>query len=221
VLARVSQAECCQRRNFRFDGAMTARRFTAFLVALIAFAAVAGQFALDADAPGLSNWVARLWDFARYFTYLTLCMAMVHMGLVALGRPVAKNFTASVVLCVIIVGIVYWTLLAPDKPLEGWHWYTNMGLHLVVPVGAGLWWLAFGSRGLRLQSLPLWLIWPLVYCIYALIRGEVTGAYPYFFLDVGKYGMPRVLENIVGLLVGFTLVGAVLWAIDRALGRRV
>jgi hypothetical protein len=97
---------------------MTARRFTAFLVALIAFAAVAGQFALDADAPGLSNWVARLWDFARYFTYLTLCMAMVHMGLVALGRPVAKNFTASVVLCVIIVGIVYWTLLAPDKPLE-------------------------------------------------------------------------------------------------------
>ena len=200
---------------------MTARRLTAFLVALIAFVAVAGQFVLDADTPGLSDWLLRLWDFARYFTYLTLCLVMVHMALVALGRPVPSNFTATVVLCAVIVGIVYWTLLAPDKPIEGWGWYTNMGLHLVVPLGVGLWWLAFGPRGLRLQSLPLWLIWPLVYCIYALIRGEATGLYPYFFLDVGKYGMVRVLENILGLLVGFMLMGALLWAIDRSLGRRV
>lgn len=199
---------------------MSSRRFAASLVALTAFVAVAGQFALDADEPGLSDWVVRLGDFARYFTYLTLGLVMVHMVAVAFARLVSDNFTATVVLSITIVGIVYWTLLAPEKPLQGWRWYTNMGMHMVVPVATWLWWLACGQRGLRLSSLPVWLIWPLIYCLYVLIRGATTGHYPYFFLDVGKFGMLRVLENIAGLLVGFTLVGAVMWAIDRSLTRR-
>lgn len=199
---------------------MSARRSTACLVALTAFVAVVGQFILDADEPGLSDWVLRLWDFAGYFTYLTLSLVMVHMTLVTFARPVSANFTATVVLSVTIVGIVYWTLLAPEKPLQGWFWYTNMGMHTVVPVTTGLWWLAFGPSGLRLSSLPVWLIWPLIFCLYALVRGEVTGHYPYFFLDVGKYGMLRVMENIAGLLVGFSAVGTVMWVIDRSFVRR-
>lgn len=48
-----------------------------------------------------------------------------------------------------------------------------------------------------------------------LIRGELTGLYPYHFLDVGSLGYGRTLTNGLGVLVGFVLVSLLLLLAGR------
>jgi hypothetical protein len=65
-------------------------------------------------------------------------------------------------------------------------------LHTVIPVLYAVYWLGFAPKaGLAYRVVPLWLTYPLVYCGYALLRGEVDGIYPYPFLDVGRRGWFR------------------------------
>ena len=56
--------------------------------------------------------------------------------------------------------------------------------------------------------------------VYALIRGLITGSYPYFFFDIGRFGFGTVLLYCAGLVAVFALCGLVLWAVARAISRR-
>lgn len=116
-----------------------------------------------------------------------------------------------------MVGGIYHALLA--TPMRGVEWWTDLGYRTLAPVLTGLWWLAFGGHGLRLRRLWVWLLWPFGYCLYALGRGLADGIYPYFFVDVGRFGWAQVGLNIAGLVLVFALAGLVLWGIARALGR--
>lgn len=199
---------------------MTARRLTALLIALVAIAALWGQFVINGSKPGLEHWGWRLWGLMRFFTILTNALVVAQMGLVALRGRVSADLEATACLNIAMVGIIYHTLLAPETPFTGADWYTDFAFHTLVPVLVPLWFAAFGQNDLRLSRLPLWLIWPLVYCIYAMIRGQVTGIYPYFFVDVAQFGLPRILLNIAGLVAVFALAGLMLWVLARALNRR-
>ena len=78
-----------------------------------------------------------------------------------------------------------------------------------------------GAKDLRLKSLPRWLSLPAIYCAYALIRGTMTGTYPYFFFDIGRFGLGAVLINCLGLLVVFSLYGSLMWAMSRLMRKSV
>ncbi len=54
---------------------------------------------------------------------------------------------------------------------------------------------------------PGWCLYPIVYFVYALVRGEILGSYPYPFIDVTEIGYSRALVNAMGLLVGFMGLG--------------
>ncbi|MEO8243939.1 MAG: Pr6Pr family membrane protein [bacterium] len=204
---------------------MSVNRMLALLIAMVALVSIVVQFTLNARVPGLETWLPRLLDMTRAFTYLTTALIVLHMTAVWLDWPVARNLSAALTLAVVLVGTVYWALLAPATPIQGLAWYPNIGMHLLVPVLTALWWLRFAPKDLRLRDVFLWLIWPLVYCIYALIRGQITGIYPYFFIDVGQFGWLIVIRNILGLVVAFGLAGLVQWAAgrlaQRVLARRV
>ena len=61
---------------------------------------------------------------------------------------------------------------------------------------------------------------PLTYFLYAIVRGEIDGRYPYPFMDVTKLGLARALLN--GLVIGAAFIPtglAVVWADRRLLGR--
>jgi len=75
------------------------------------------------------------------------------------------------------------------------------------------------KSGLRLGDIPYWLILPLVYCLYAMTRAQVDGDYPYFFLDLADLGLARTVVNILGLLIAFAGVGAVIVLLARVLSR--
>ena len=64
---------------------------------------------------------------------------------------------------------------------------------------------------------PWWLIFPIAYAAWSLIHGAATGSYP--FLNAAELGYQRVLINMAVLMAAFALLGLLLVAIDRMLGR--
>jgi hypothetical protein len=83
-----------------------------------------------------------------------------------------------------------------------------------------LYWLVFALPGALRWTQPVyWLIYPLAYIAYSLMRGALIGRYPYPFADVHRLGYPAVLVNAVAFLIGFYLLGLLAVAIDRVIGR--
>lgn len=186
------------------------RRPFALLIAALALAGLFWQFEINAAKPGLSGVGIRLWLMLRYFTNFANLLVAVSLGL-RLGRM----WQATATLSIGMVGLVYHFVLALPQPMPAPHWYPDFLLHRVVPVLTLVWWLIWGERGLRLRDLLLWLLPPLVYGPYALIRGAATGIYPYPFLDLSRLGAGQVAVNLGGVLLGFVLGGLALWGVGR------
>ena len=77
-----------------------------------------------------------------------------------------------------------------------------------------MWWLVLRPAG-RLAWRHVWAVLPLplAYCLFALVVGGQSGRYPYFFIDVGRFGLVQVAINIIGLAALFVAVmaGAIWW----------
>ena len=63
-------------------------------------------------------------------------------------------------------------------------------------------------------------LFPVVYLVYILARGQLDHRYPYPFMDVGKLGWLQAGLNAAGIAFGFVLAGFALVWIDswRPLG---
>lgn len=182
-------------------------------------AVLSGQRILNGALPEVQHWGLRVWGLMRYFTILTNGLVAVPMARHALGVKVSADWHMTAALGIAMVGMIYQILLAPPTPLIGAAWATDFAFHAAVPVLEVAWWLAFAPKPSSLGNLPLWLLWPLAYRPYALIRGRVERHYPYFFVDVGQYGLARVRANVAGLIVVFAGAGVAMWALGRTSAR--
>ena len=190
-------------------------RATAALIALVALAALIVQWVLNTTAPDGEGWLLEFWQLMRFFTILTNALVVIVWGRVALGAKVSGGVLAGTTLSIVMVGIVYQVLLAPDIPLQGARFWTDLVFHTLTPAAGLLWWLGFAPKELQLRQLPYWLIWPTGYCAYALIRGGLTGDYPYFFFDIGRFGVGFVAGYIAALVLAFAAMGVLLLGVAR------
>lgn len=114
----------------------------------------------------------------------------------------------------VVVGLVYWALLAPlgaagGVPLP----WANLVLHLVTPVAALVdLALARDTGPIPLRLLPLVLVYPLVWTAVVLIRGATDGWVPYPFLSPAQG---------YGVVAGWVVVVAMAFAAAAALLRLV
>jgi hypothetical protein len=93
-------------------------------------------------------------------------------------------------------------------------------LHVVVPLMALIGWILFGPRR-RLDRLDLltFLVVPVVWLAYTLIRGAMVGWYPYPFIDVAVHGYAAVSTTcLVIAALMFALATGALW-LERRLQR--
>jgi len=189
----------------------------ALVIAALALIGLGWQFHINGAT--VPDWGPRAWLMAFYFTNITNLLVALHMVSVATGRKTASDFSTSITLSIIMVGIIYRLLLAPEVPKAAPEWYPDFFVHVAVPILTTIWWLIWAPKDLRLKSLPIWLILPAAYCAYALVRGFVQGSYPYFFFDIGKLGLSAVLINCVGLVFVFGLCGVALWGAAHLIRR--
>ena len=164
-----------------------------------------------------------LWRQARYSTYLTALLILIAFARIAVTGRVSAGWAAGLTLWSVTVGTVYHGLLARD--LTGLSWWADQGMHTLVPGAVALWWAGFAPKAtLHLGHPRLWLAWPGVYAGYVLLRGEIDGRHPYFFIDPPLSGWPTVVLWCVGLTVMFWIAGVALVGLARvvssARGRR-
>jgi hypothetical protein len=155
--------------------------------------------------------------YASYFTIV----ANTLLAIVLTIRAIDPRVVTGVVAYMTIVGLVYALLLRGLVALAGLPLVLDRILHDVMPVVAVGYWIAFVPKGrLRWRDAASWMVLPLIYIVWIIGRGVVTGLYPYPFVDVGTIGYPRALVNTVGLTVVFWVVGLCYVAVDRAIARR-
>src|SRR5262249_656070 len=121
---------------------------------------------------------------------------------------------------IVVVGLVYAFLLRHLLNPQGVSFATDVVFHDVMPVLYPLYWLMFVPKGaLRWIDAVCWLAFPALYFAYCLLRGTISGVYPYPFIDVNTLGYTRVFLNATLLTAGFLGLGLILIAIDHWMGR--
>ena len=146
-----------------------------------------------------------LWRLTTFTYQANVLAAAYYLWTLFSARADGRaGIRGAVVLYVVVAGAI-WNLLLTDYSMG----YTpaNILLHIVVPVLAILDWILVG-RGRRIVRWwqPLvWLIYPAVYVVLALVVLNKAGRRaPYYFLDPESVGMFVVVANI-GLLAVFVL----------------
>ena len=116
---------------------------------------------------------------------------------------------AATALYILVVAVVYYSLLYKIHNPQGLSAITNASLHLIMPVLYILDWLFFAKKDkLSYKSLPYWVIFPLAYGVFNIIRGLATGVYPYPFLVIGSRGAVSVMIAMVMFTFTYLIGGA-------------
>ncbi|MBA3677908.1 MAG: Pr6Pr family membrane protein [Sphingosinicella sp.] len=200
----------------------TISRSIAALTAAAAWVGLGTQLVASYDLTGSMS--ESLWVMIRYFTVITnLIVAAVFTGVALEIRPASPPVVGGVILAILLVGVVYGLLLRGLVELSGGALAADWLLHKATPVLALAYWIPFAPKGhLRQIHPPLWTIFPLLYFVYALIRGKLDGHYPYPFMDAGQIGWPATAANGAFIAAGFLLAGsALVWVDGQIAARRV
>jgi hypothetical protein len=173
-------------------------------------------------AAGLSL-MGGLGHFFGYFTILTNLLVAVTLSwpllqpASRLGRLLARaDVCTGVATNIALVGLIYSLLLRQIWQPQGAQWLADELLHDVVPVLFLLYWFwAVPRIAPRLAQALQWAVYPMVYLVYALLRGAWFGSYPYPFLDVAKLGSGRVALSSIGVFVVFLAIAFLLMALNQ------
>lgn len=187
---------------------------TRLLLAVASLAGIATQWvvAVRTDMSFVNFW--------SYFTNLSnLAGSVVLLALVVAAlrgtEPGERLVLArgAVVIYLAFVGLVFNTLLR-DADLGDLKPWVNVVHHMAMPAYVLLDWVLWPPRrrfSARVTALAA--VFPAVYAVYCLVRGAVTGFYPYPFFDPeAAGGGGAVAVACAGMLVSFVaLAFAVRW----------
>ena len=165
-----------------------------------------------------------LTSFFSYFTVLTNTLVATVLTCELTPRESAARrwflqpwVSSGIAVSIAVVGLAYNILLRHLWHPEGWQWLADELMHDVMPLlYLAWWWLSVPKGTLRFRHIALWVIYPVVYFAYALLRGHLLATYPYPFIDVDKLGYPQVFVNAGGLLMGFVVISLLVIGLDRA-----
>jgi hypothetical protein len=152
----------------------------------------------------------------EYFTYFTILSTMLAIVVTAMGGVMALRLPVdtvgytvarmSVVSYAVVTAVVYNVLLRgiPDEGFIVSPWPGEI-MHVWIPIVLVLdWLLSPGRPALRWTGLRIVVIFPLVWLAFTLVRGALTGWYPYPFLepDTGWLSVSMYILAIAAVIVG-------------------
>lgn len=161
--------------------------------------------------------------FFSYFTILSNLLVALTTTVAWFGSPsmigralASARMRGGVALCIGITGAVYCLLLASTWAPQGLQWWVDASLHYAVPLLYVVWWIVCVPHGQLAWSDALrWLVFPVAYLAWTLLRGAWLHEYPYPFIDVGALGAAVATRNAFGIGALFLLLGLLLVGFDR------
>jgi hypothetical protein len=196
-----------------------ADRIVGALLALLALAALVLQWVLILKN-GEGSTAAIVVRFFSFFTILSnMLVAGVCMAIAAgHARP---RWRGAATLYISVTGAIYSIILAPLWSPTGAQKVADELLHHAVPLAyVAAWLLLAPHRRLAWTDAVRWLVFPALYLGWTIVRGGVTGEYPYPFVDLHQLGAARVAINCVMMTGMFAVLGLALVALDRLLPPR-
>ncbi len=169
----------------------------------------------------IATQLARQWDVGasipNFFSFFTIQSNLFAAAVLLWGAthdqerrdPAAVDLVrGAAALYLGITGVVYGVLLAGyQEQLQTTIPWVDTVLHRVIPVVLGVDWLLDPpTTRLALRWATVWLVYPLLYAVYSLVRGPIVDWYPYPFLDPDEVGgYAGVALYCVGVAVGSAL----------------
>lgn len=192
------------------------------IICLSAWFALIGQFYLI-----LLNRVTSMPEtIIRYFSFFTiltnLIVAICCTTLIVNHNSKIKSFFSrqntltAVAVYITVVGLVYNIILRFLWKPEGLQWIVDELLHTVIPLLFIAFWLLIVPKGkLHWISVLAWLLYPLIYLVFILLRGIPSSFYPYPFINVDEIGYSQTFINSSGMLLAFLAVSILFLIADR------
>ena len=167
-------------------------------------------------------------NFFSFFTVLTNTLVVVVLSYALVQRDsAAKRFflapgiSSGIAISIVVVSLAYNLLLRHLWQPEGFQFVADELLHDVMPTLFFIyWWRCVPKGSLRFKHIGAWVIYPLVYFAYVLLRGHLLGQYQYPFIDVDALGYPQVFVNAGGILAGFIVIALTVLGLDHVLKTR-
>lgn len=167
-------------------------------------------------------------NFFSFFTVLTNTLVVVVLSYALVKRDsAAKRFflapgiSSGIAVSIVVVSLAYNLLLRHLWQPEGFQFVADELLHDVMPALFFIfWWRCVPKGSLRFKHIGAWVIYPLVYFAYVLLRGHLLGQYQYPFIDVDALGYPQVFVNAGGILAGFIVIALTVLGLDNVLKTR-
>jgi len=164
-------------------------------------------------------------NFFSFFTVLTNTLVVVVLSYAVVDRDsAAKRFflaprvSSAIAVSIVLVSLAYNLLLRHLWQPEGFQFIADELLHDVMPLlFVVYWWRCVPKGTLQCKHIGLWVLYPLVYFAYVLLRGDLLGQYQYPFFDVGTLGYPQVFVNAGGILAGFVLIALAVGGLDKSI----
>ena len=185
----------------------------------------------------IANNVFRPGEYFTYFTIDTSIAAGVVM-LVAAAFALRKDLggleprwlalaRVSLLTSDVIVGVVYNALLRDLPPATadiGYEWPTapNEMLHVWAPILLTIEWLVFTKHKPLAWRAAFWAwAFPFAWLVFTIVRGMLTGWWPYFFIDpTDEGGVPGMLGYIFGIMAFMFIVASLVLPAQK-LSRRL
>jgi len=179
-----------------------------YLIPLIGFLAMAGiSLNVMISAFETPYSLMRGLSLFRYYTLQSNLIVGVYfllLGSKVLNKyDIFNRFFGGVTIYITITFVVFAIFLQGTYHPTGLQGVVNIVSHYIVPILAILYFVIIKNE-LTFKRLDMlwWIIYPLIYIIFMVIYGGITGDYLYPFFQVSEIGVNGLILTIV-LLVGF------------------
>lgn len=198
-------------------------RITAAIIGVISVIATLVLVTIRELVPGSDgSYLSTFWALLRYFTILTNAIVSYVLIMAAIrGHWRSFSLLTGAALWISLVGVIYHVMLADDHNPAGLAAMTNHMHHTIVPLGTFLIWIMARPRAFISRRAPfVWLIFPLFYTFYMVVRAELLGdIYPYPFSDASQIGWKQFFITQGVLICVFLGLGFLFRWLSNFLGR--
>lgn len=165
--------------------------------------------------------------FVNVFSYFTIQSNLL-VALVCAGILWRKNFFGKyeqlfhlgALVDISITFAVVQLILSKLVSYEGIVLFADNLVHIITPaLFVAYWFLFHNKQRFAYRNVFVWLIYPLLYLAYSLLRGLSVNWYPYPFINANLISYQQILLNSVGLFVAFVVTGAVFTAANNFLAK--
>lgn len=197
------------------------KKTLALLFALTGWFAVVTQYVLMLQ----NNETSLAETTIRFFSFFTILSNILVAGYftsqVLQKKENRPGFLTAVTLYITVVGLVYNIVLRSIWTPTGIQKLVDELLHSVIPVVTIIYWAMYEKKSaVQWKQIPGWLVYPAVYFIYIIVRGNFSGFYPYPFVNVTELGIARVFMNAGILVLVFAGLAALFTGVGKLFGKK-